>query len=84
VSIIADVDVSASLEFSEELLQATNRAQTPKTKILFISLLIEFFDIQHCMSQFYLKIPGFKIKTQNRDKVSECDPGYKPLKLILS
>jgi len=31
-------------------------------------MVIGFFVIQHCMAQFYLKNPGFKIKTQNRDK----------------
>jgi hypothetical protein len=81
---IADVDVSLSLEFSDELLQATNRAQTPKTKILFISLVIGFFGIQHCMSQFYLKNPGNKIKTQNRDKISENKLGNETVKSILS
>jgi hypothetical protein len=37
------------------------------------------------MSQFYLKIPGFKIKTQNRDKISENNKlGNKIVKSILS
>jgi hypothetical protein len=36
------------------------------------------------MSQFYLKNPGNKIKTQNRDKISENKLGNKTVKSILS
>jgi hypothetical protein len=36
------------------------------------------------MSQFYLKNPGNKIKTQNRDKISENKLGNETVKSILS
>jgi hypothetical protein len=36
------------------------------------------------MSQFYLKNPGNKIKTQNRDKISENKLGNETVKSILT